>query len=142
MTSVRRSSSSLFSTMPSSTIAAMPSSSTPVSPSSRVCANAWPAANTVHHAAANDRNLRIEVISVTACAGASVTQDTTVEKLLRGGHPLAEALELELDRDRAVRFPRPSAHVTPADAAQPPAARFVLPAEVLLQRLLLEERIA
>src|SRR5690606_1651424 len=80
--------------------------------------------------------------SLCRCPGASVTQNTTIEKLLRGGHPLAEAFQLELDCDRAVGFPGAPAHVTPADDPKPPAARVVLPADELLERLLLEERIA
>src|SRR5690606_29442336 len=108
-----------------------------------VCADAWPAARTAHHAAAKRTNLRIKTfLIIGTCAGASVAKNTTVEELLRGGHLLAEAFQLELDRDGAVGFPVAPAHIAPADDAQPPAARIVFPADELLERLLLEERVA
>src|SRR5690606_1497558 len=44
--------------------------------------------------------------------------------------------------DRAVGLPGAPAGILPADHAQPPATRLVLPAQELLERLVLEKRVA
>src|SRR5690606_21578005 len=75
-------------------------------------------------------------------ARTSVSQNTTVQQLLRGGDPLAEPLELELDRDGRVRFPGAAADEAPPNDPQTPAARVEFPAEELLERRLLEKRVA
>src|SRR5690606_7236783 len=49
--------------------------------------------------------------------------------------------ELELNCERAVLVVGTPAHVAAADDAQPPAAGVVLPADELLERLLLEQRV-
>src|SRR5688572_24558004 len=72
----------------------------------------------------------------------AVAQNTTVEQLVRRRDPLRQAFELELQRDRIVLLAGAAAHVIAADHAQAPAARLVLPADEILEPLLVEERIA
>src|SRR5262245_14005066 len=71
----------------------------------------------------------------------AIAQNTTVEKLVRRGDSLRQALQLELHRDRVVGL-APAAHVVAVDHAQAPAAGLVLPAEEVFEPLLVQERIA
>src|SRR5436190_17323804 len=146
MTRSSRSASSLFRTTPSLTTAATPSSSSPPAPRPRSCAFAAGSqrAKTAPVKARETlvrKMLMGSLFSVGSGDGA-VAQNTTVEQLVRRGHALRQALQLELHRDRIVGLSRAPAHVIAVDHAQAPAARLVLPADEVLEALLVEERIA
>src|SRR5688572_3001594 len=72
----------------------------------------------------------------------AVAQNTTVEQLVRRRDALRQAFELELQGDRVVGLAGAPAHVIAVDHPQSPAAGFVLPADEVLEPLLVQERIA
>src|SRR5262245_62035642 len=142
----RVSASSLLRTTPSLTTAAIPSSSSPPAPSPRSCAlaagNHCP--NTMPDTASRKRLRKMLMGSLFSVGSGdvAVAQNTTVEQLVRRGHALRQALQLELHRDRVVGLARAAAHVVAVDHSQAPAAGLVLPADEVFEPLLVEERVA
>ena len=112
----------------------------------RACAR-WAAKSRARRRADDESKVRLRRMLIgslfsVGSGDVAVAQNTTVQEVVRRRDALRQALQLELQRDRAVGLAGAAAHVVAVDHAQPPAARLVFPAEEVLEALLVEERIA